>query len=296
MGIPFSGPALLHAEKACKEYLPPGGPPPAVSESERAAAIANAECMRKHGVPNFPDPTFSGGQLNAGLGGVNPQSPAFKQAAAACGGAGGRGQRFKRGAIDTLADGPSTRSAFVERPQRATAGRACRRMSVALAAVTSVVLITACGSSRRAISTTAAGASAQGVAYSDCMRSHGVPNIPDLNPNGSVNLPSGINPQAPAFQTAQQSCASLRPGAGSPPPPISLAQQKSFVANAQCVRKHGVPNFPDPVFGAGGQGIGYNVPPGSLANQAQGVLEAEHTACAHVGTPLPLRELLQAAP
>lgn len=97
MGVPFSGPALLHAEKACKEYLPPGGPPPAVSESQKEAAIANAECMRKHGVPNFPDPTFSGGSINAALGGVNPQSPAFKQAAAACGDTGGRAQRFSTG-------------------------------------------------------------------------------------------------------------------------------------------------------------------------------------------------------
>ena len=59
--------------------MAPSGPPPVVSERERVAAISNAECMRKHGVPNFPDPTFSGGQLNPGLGGVNPQSPAFKQ-------------------------------------------------------------------------------------------------------------------------------------------------------------------------------------------------------------------------
>jgi hypothetical protein len=58
------------------------------------AAIANAQCMRKHGVPNFPDPTFSGGRFNAGLGGVDPQSPAFKQAAAACGDVGGSGQRI----------------------------------------------------------------------------------------------------------------------------------------------------------------------------------------------------------
>ena len=93
MGIPFSGPALLQAERACKEYLPPGGPAPQVSESQKAAVIANAQCMRKHGVPNFPDPTFSRGQLNVGLGGVDPQSPAFKQAAAACQGVGGSGQR-----------------------------------------------------------------------------------------------------------------------------------------------------------------------------------------------------------
>ena len=97
MGVPFSGPALLHAEKACKEYLPPGGPPPAVSERQKEAAIANAECMRKHGVPNFPDPTFSGGSINAALGGVNAQSPAFKQAAAACGDTGGRAQGFSTG-------------------------------------------------------------------------------------------------------------------------------------------------------------------------------------------------------
>jgi hypothetical protein len=62
-----------------------------------AAAIANAQCMRKHGVPNFPDPTFSGGDLNAGLAGLNPESPAFKRAAAACGGIGGRGQNSRVG-------------------------------------------------------------------------------------------------------------------------------------------------------------------------------------------------------
>jgi len=86
MGTPFSGPALIHAEKACEDYLPPGGPPPAVSASEKAAAIANAECMREHGVPSFPDPTFSGPRLKVGLGGVDQQSPAFKRAAATCGG------------------------------------------------------------------------------------------------------------------------------------------------------------------------------------------------------------------
>jgi hypothetical protein len=94
MGTPFSGPAVLHAEKACEEYLPPTGPPPTVSASQRAAAIANAECMRKHGVPNFPDPTFSTGQVSPGLSAINVDSPAFKQASAACGGGGGRVLNF----------------------------------------------------------------------------------------------------------------------------------------------------------------------------------------------------------
>ena len=66
-----------------------GGPPsPAVT----ADLLKFATCMRSHGVPNFPDPSTS---ATAGLEfrGVvfpvgpdfDPQSPAFKQAQAACG-------------------------------------------------------------------------------------------------------------------------------------------------------------------------------------------------------------------
>jgi hypothetical protein len=87
-GITFSGPAFQAAEKACTKLLPGGGgPPPPVSAAQRRAAIANARCMRKHGVPNFPDPTFpaGGGTAIRGGPGVDPQSPAFQHAQAACG-------------------------------------------------------------------------------------------------------------------------------------------------------------------------------------------------------------------
>ena len=91
MGVPFSGPALLHAKKACKAYLPPaGGPPPQVAASQRRRALAFARCMRAHGVPNFPDPTLSGGGPAGLPAGVDPQSPAFRSAARVCG-AGGTG-------------------------------------------------------------------------------------------------------------------------------------------------------------------------------------------------------------
>jgi hypothetical protein len=39
------------------------------------------------------------------------------------------------------------------------------------------------------------------------MRSHGVPNFPDPG----ASLPSGVNPQSPAFQAAQQACRQLEP-------------------------------------------------------------------------------------
>lgn len=86
MGQRLAGPAIAAAAKACKEYMGPSGPPPALTESQRETAIAHAECMRRHGLPNFPDPTFSGSgqQLNLAPG-LNPQSPAVEQAAKACG-------------------------------------------------------------------------------------------------------------------------------------------------------------------------------------------------------------------
>jgi hypothetical protein len=162
-------------------------------------------------------------------------------------------------------------------------------VSIALAAVSCALVIAACGSSGRSSSAAATSGNPQGVKYADCMRSHGVQSLPDPSPNGGIDLPSSINPQAPAFRSAQQTCANLQPGAGGPPPAISPAQQKSFVANAKCMRKHGIPNFPDPTFGPGGRGIGY--PPG-LRFRASAINLA-NKACAHVGTPLPLGGLAQ---
>ncbi len=86
MGQPFGGPALKHAEQVCKEYMPPGGPGPTVSAAQQAAALADAACMRRHGLSTFPDPTFAGGHESLNLGpGLDPNSPAFERAAEACG-------------------------------------------------------------------------------------------------------------------------------------------------------------------------------------------------------------------
>jgi hypothetical protein len=52
-----------------------------------ASQVALARCMRSHGVPNFPDPTFpSGGAVKRSFpAGVVPSSPAFQRASNACG-------------------------------------------------------------------------------------------------------------------------------------------------------------------------------------------------------------------
>lgn len=97
-GITFSGPAFEAAAKACAKLLPGGGgPPPRLTAQQKQQAIEFAQCMRKHGVPNFPDPTFPTGGSAAGKvsshlpAGVNFESPAFQQAATACGGGGNHG-------------------------------------------------------------------------------------------------------------------------------------------------------------------------------------------------------------
>jgi hypothetical protein len=92
-GITFSGPAFATAAKACAKLLPGGGgPAPQPTAQQKQRALEFAECMRKHGVPSFPDPTFSangGPKAASGLGGVNPSSPAFRKAVARCGGGSG---------------------------------------------------------------------------------------------------------------------------------------------------------------------------------------------------------------
>jgi hypothetical protein len=86
MGQRFAGPAVAAAAKACQEYTAPTGAPPALSESQRNAALDFAACMRAHGL-SFPDPTFSGGNEHIDLGaGLNPDSPAVEAASKACGG------------------------------------------------------------------------------------------------------------------------------------------------------------------------------------------------------------------
>jgi hypothetical protein len=91
-----SSPAFGSALTKCNKLVPGGGPTaaaaPAPSATDLHAAVVWAECVRKHGEPNFPDPSTSARSGLVFRGIVFPvgaqfdfQSPAFKQAQAACG-------------------------------------------------------------------------------------------------------------------------------------------------------------------------------------------------------------------
>jgi hypothetical protein len=117
-------------------------------------------------------------------------------------------------------------------------------VSVVLAAVGCAVAIAACGSSSKSSNAGASGGPLLKLA--ECMRSHRVPNFPDPGANGGgLLIPNDINTQAPAFQSAQKACASLGSG-GSGPGSSSESREVAMFALAKCMRKHGVPNFPDP--------------------------------------------------
>ena len=89
------------------------------------------------------------------------------------------------------------------------------------------------------------------IAFSKCMRAHGITNFPDPNGHGINIAGTGINPQAPAFRAAQTACFKLMPGGGPNNQRASAAQIKQADATAACMRAHGVSGFPDPIISTG---------------------------------------------
>lgn len=82
------------------------------------------------------------------------------------------------------------------------------------------------------------------------MRSHGVPNFPDPSPGGGLSIApgSGLNPRSPSFQAAQKACRKFQPLGPAVFPKMSEAHKRAALHFAACMRTHGEPNFPDPVF------------------------------------------------
>ena len=134
--------------------------------------------------------------------------------------------------------------------------RSWPRRGPALAATALIgLLATACGGgSSPAASVTGGSTRAQAaLAYAGCMRSHGVPDFPDPDSDGNFNI--GSDPVTSQETAANQVCNHLlNVGTG-----LNAAQTQhalgQLVKYAQCMRAHGVPNFPDPQLTNGGIGV-----------------------------------------
>lgn len=92
---------------------------------------------------------------------------------------------------------------------------------------------------------------AQALAYSKCMRNHGAPNFPDpvKTPSGGYGYRTqGIDPNSVSFQSALQACKDLPSPWNSTGQQLTHKQQQRWLKWAECIRNHGVSNFPDPTF------------------------------------------------
>lgn len=145
------------------------------------------------------------------------------------------------------------------------------QLTMAILAAICATVIAACGSSSNPNSAqtgTGATQSALLVKFSACMRSHGVSGFPDPSttetPNGfgidgyNFDLPSTMNTQSPAYESADKTCQSVLgsgPSGGGPSAAVLASARKHALAHAECMREHGVPNYPDPTITGNGQGI-----------------------------------------
>ena len=108
--------------------------------------------------------------------------------------------------------------------------------------VVSALAIAGCGSSTPSSKPSVGSAALK---FARCMRAHGMPDFPDPTPSGALNV--AANPNSPAFRAAQPACGPLPAGFSGIPRPASEAGKLAMLRLAQCMRAHGVPNFPDPV-------------------------------------------------
>ena len=111
--------------------------------------------------------------------------------------------------------------------------------------------------------------------YASCMRSHGITNFPDPNKQGSfVGELGHLNASSPQYKKADQSCESLLPNGGQTTPAQSQKLEGYALQYAECMRSHGVTNYPDPTVmsngsvSVGAPGIDTSSPQYQSANQA----------------------------
>ena len=123
-----------------------------------------------------------------------------------------------------------------------------------LAGLALVALIGAgCGSNARsetgaatATATKTATARDKAVKFAECIRAHGVADFPDPSPKGDFEYGVSVSPAV--WDKAVNACKALQPP-GTLSGKRTPKQQSTALRFAQCMRDHGVKDFPDPANG-----------------------------------------------
>jgi hypothetical protein len=181
----------------------------------------------------------------------------------------------------------------LRRPRRARL-RPARAAAAIIATAALALPASACsGSPSSAGGSPDAGGSAgspSAVAYSACIRSHGVPNFPDPDSSGQIPKTDAqqLGVSSSQYQAAQQACRHLLPAGGSLqqqeyqcmqdsdcPPALVQQMQTADLKLARCMRSHGVPNFPDPTTDS--HGPVFNITKAGISDAASHTHQFEAT-------------------
>jgi hypothetical protein len=125
------------------------------------------------------------------------------------------------------------------------------RLLAAPALVAVVAVISAgCGGTGSGSGTNAASPHAKAVKFAECMRANGVSAFPDPDATGALTIDavangSSLDTSSGAFEQALTACKDLEPP-GFVGRKRSPEQQSAALEFAQCMRNHGVKDFPDP--------------------------------------------------
>jgi hypothetical protein len=113
------------------------------------------------------------------------------------------------------------------------------------------VIVAGCGSaSAGGGNNSTATARDKAVKFAECMRTNGVSGFPDPDASGQLTIDavangSSIDTNGAAFKQALSACKGLEPP-GFTGPQVTPQLRTARLRFAQCVRDHGVPDFPDP--------------------------------------------------
>jgi hypothetical protein len=290
-------------EAQADETTTTGIPASSSASSVPTAAGAYAECMREHGVPDFPVVD------SQGLPGFDERrerldrpSPAFRAADEACDEprhgrrAAGRREcaalvtvKRRRGrwgfrhanvtdARRSLPRGPGQAIHRLQESEVAlmSAGAAtatARRSWLVGASLLTIGVLglglfaSACGGSSPGdgvAQVDSTGATTTGpasgerrsgnpIAFAACMRKNGVSNFPDPDPSKGMQVVGGpgLDPTSPRFKAAEEACRRFLPKGGKPDPQQEARIRAAVLKYSACMRRNGVPKFPDPDTGAG---------------------------------------------
>jgi hypothetical protein len=193
-----------------------------------------------------------------------------------------------------VAGGPARRGELHQRLRRASI------LGAALAGVS--LLLAACGggpaasgvASLGSTTTSASASSAAGnsggapspaetkklLEFVSCVRAHGVADYPEPLASGgfSRSAMNAVNENSPQYQSALLTCRSLAVASGIEHTPAQVAlHDKQLLAYAECMRKQGVTNFPDPVDG------GFNISAGNGGfDRTSSRFKRADATCAHL--------------